>query len=523
MDPTEPRDPSGRSPGWAGLGAILVLGAVNKAVRRVTADDDGDRDGGDEHAPPPPPAPARHRLRWVGLGLAVALVVAGLAVVVARSGDDGSPSHWDPRVATFARFVEHERGLRFEHPVRTDFLADDAFRRRVTGDDEPTAEDQATLHHYEGLFRALGLVEGKVDLGEATKQLAGEGIIGLYVPSEDRIYVRGDRITPGMRPTIVHELTHALQAQHFDLERETTTSGEDTAFTSLVEADAMRIEDAYVASLPDAERTAVEADEQRQTEQADFDGVPQILTELFALPYVFGPTFVDALVADGGNDAVDRAFRHPPTTEEHIVDPRSYLDGDHPSKVAAPKLRSGEKAAGDADDFGMLSLLLVLGERLSFPDAWQAVDGWKGDASRDYRRGGRDCIRVRTQVDTPEDATQLLGALRVWATDRTDADTSSAGDVVTFSSCDPGTTTATNDPSRPRTFEVLQLRVEVLASLEENGLGHAQAECVVDDVLRDHPARQLLDVGAISDPKDERIVQIQRDVAESEQACRTTA
>jgi hypothetical protein len=519
MDPTEPRDPSGRSPGWAGLGAILVLGAVSKAVKRVTAD------GDDEHAPPPPPPPPppRHQLRWVGLGLAVALVVAGLAVVVARSGDDGPPSRWDPRVASLATFVEHERGLRFEHPVRTDFLADDAFRRRVTGDDEPTTEDQATLHHYEGLFRALGLVEGKVDLGAATKQLAGEGIIGLYVPSEDRIFVRGDRITPGMRPTIVHELTHALQAQHFDLERETTTSGEDTAFTSLVEADAMRIEDAYVASLPDDERKAVQADEQRQTEQADFDGVPQILTELFALPYVFGPTFIDALVADGGNDAVDRAFRHPPTTEEHIVDPRSYLDGDRPAKVATPKLERGEKAVGDPDDFGMLSLLLVLGERLSFPDAWQAVDGWKGDASRDFRRDGRDCIRVRTRVDTPEDATQLLGALRVWATDRTDADTSSAGDVVTFSSCDPGTTTATNDPSRPRTFEVLQLRVAILAQLEASGLGHPQAVCVVDDVLRDHPARQLLDVEAISDPKDERIVRIQRDVAESERTCRTTA
>jgi hypothetical protein len=178
---------------------------------------------------------------------------------------------------------------------------------------------------------------------------------------------------------------------------------------------------------------------------------------------------------------------------------------------------------GKPDDFGMLSLLLVLGERLPFPDAWQAVDGWRGDASRDYRRAGRDCIRVRTQVDSPEDATQLLGALRVWATGRTDARTSSRDDVVTFSSCDPGTTTAANDANRPRTFEVLQLRVELLASLEEGGLAHAQAECVADDVLRDHPARQLLDVATITDPEDQRIVGLQRDVADSEQACRTTA
>jgi hypothetical protein len=518
MDPTEPGRPSGRRPGWLGLGAILALGAAKKAVTRVTAAPD------DEHPPPPPPPPERHRLRWVGLAVVVALVLAGLGVVAVRHGDDQTPpARWDPRVAPLADFVEQQRGLRFEHPVRTDFLAEDAFRRRVTGDDEPTAEDRATLHHYEGLFRALGLVEGTLDLGKATRQLTGEGVIGLYVPGEDRIYVRGDRITPGMRPTIVHELTHALQAQHFDLERRTATSGEDTAFTSLVEADAMRIEDAYVASLPEDDRAAVEADEERQAEGADLTGVPQILTELFALPYVFGPTFVEALVADGGNRAVDRAFRHPPTTEEHILDPTSYLDGDRPAKVSTPALGRGERAVGKPDDFGMLSLLLVLGERLPFPDAWQAVDGWRGDASRDYRRAGRDCIRVRTQVDSPEDATQLLGALGVWATGRTDARTSSRDDVVTFSSCDPGTTTAANDANRPRTFEVLQLRVELLASLEEGGLAHAQAECVADDVLRDHPARQLLDVATITDPEDQRIVGLPRDVADSEQACRTTA
>jgi hypothetical protein len=508
MEPTEPR----RSPGLAKLGAVLLLGAANAAVKRVT----------EERPPAPPPSSRRHVVRWVGLVLVAALVATGSTVAVAKTRGDGEPSRWDPRIADLARFVERERDLRFEHPVRTEFLADEAFRSRVTGD-EPTAEDKATMRHYEALFRALGLVSGTVDLGAAQEQLAGEGIIGLYVPAEDRIYVRGDRVTPAMRPTIVHELTHALQAQHFDLERESRTSGEDTAFTSLVEADAMRVEDAYVTSLPRAQQDRIHEDEQRQADDADLEDVPRILTELFALPYVFGPRFLDAVVADGGNEAVDRAFRHPPTTEQHIIDPQTYLDDEQPTKVPAPRLEAGEKAAGKADDFGMLSLLLVLGERLPFASAWAAVAGWRGDASRDYREGGRDCIRVRTEVDSPDDAQRLLGAVRVWAEGRTAAESSATDDVVTFATCDPGTgVTATADPQRPRTFDVLQLRLELLAQMQQGGLDRQQAACATDDVLRDHDARQLLDVATIADPGDERIVRLQRDVADSVEQCRTS-
>src|SRR4051794_37308328 len=179
MEPTEPRRPRG----LLGLGTILAVGAVNKAVRRVT-------DERPEAEPPPAPTPGHGALtRWLALGLALVLIAVGVGVVVVRRGDDGNPSHWDPRIADLARFVEKHRGLRYDHPVRAEFLSDKAFRARVTNDDELSAEDEASIHHYEGLFRALGLVEGKVDLRASENQLAGEGVIGLYVPEEDRIYI----------------------------------------------------------------------------------------------------------------------------------------------------------------------------------------------------------------------------------------------------------------------------------------------------------------------------------------------
>ena len=67
-----------------------------------------------------------------------------------------------------------------------------------------------------------------------------------------------------VRVTLVHELTHALQDQHFDLTKlddAVETSGEDFALTALVEGDATSVEDDYLFSLPQAEQDAYFAED----------------------------------------------------------------------------------------------------------------------------------------------------------------------------------------------------------------------------------------------------------------------
>lgn len=461
-----------------------------------------------------------NRPRWVGL-LVVTAVLAGVAalVVAGGRGGDRSSARWDERIVDLVAYVEEERDLDFEHPVTTHFLSTEEFRAEVTDEEMLSVEEATELDHYEGLFRALGLAEGELDLRAAANQLSGEGVVGLYDPERDRILVRGGRITPAMRPTIVHELTHALQAQHFGLDLERDTSGEDLAFRALVEADALRIERAYVASLPEDQRGAVEEAQREQARAVDLKGVPQILTELFSLPYVFGAPFLEAVESEGGPAAIDRAFRRPPTTEKHLIEPTSFLEGEQPADVDAPTLRAGEEAVDEADDFGMLSMLLVLGERVPFPHAWAAVDGWAGDASVTYTADGRDCIRIRTQLDSGGDAEELLAATERWVGDRTTARTSRQGSIVVLASCDPGTVITSPDADRPRTFELLQLRIELITSLQTNGLPHEVSVCVADVVLRDTDPAQLLEVNSISDPGDPRLVALQRQVVATVERC----
>lgn len=457
--------------------------------------------------------------RWIAAFVAVA-VVAGI-VALGTGRDDaggGHPHRWDRRLADLVAFVEDTRGLQFRHPVTTRFLPDGRFRAAVTGGDERTAEEDEELEHYEGVLRALGLVAGELDLRAAADTLAGEGIFGVYLPERDEILIRGRRITPAMRPTIVHELTHALQAQHFDLERGRGTSGEDLAFRALVEADAGRVEREYVGSLPENERAAVEADQRSQAEAIDIEGVAPILTELFSLPYVFGPPFLEALRAEGER-RVDQAFREPPTTEEHLLEPASYLDGDEPLEVRTPRLGPGERRADEPSDFGMLSMLLVLGERVPFGQAWAAVDGWAGDASISFRAEGRDCIRIRTRLDTTHDAEQLLATSRAWLGDATTGEVRRTGDAVVLTSCDPGSDAAPRDPDRPRTFDLVQLRAELVASLGANGVPGPVAACAADRLLREEDPAALLAVGGITDPGDPRIVALQRRVVAAVEGC----
>ena len=66
------------------------------------------------------------------------------------------------------------------------------------------------LESFEGELRAVGLLSGDVDLVEAVGTLQDEGSLAFYDPESERITVRGSDLTPRLRVTLVHELTHAV-------------------------------------------------------------------------------------------------------------------------------------------------------------------------------------------------------------------------------------------------------------------------------------------------------------------------
>ena len=159
------------------------------------------------------------------------LAAAGTAYFfVIRDQGPPHPDSWDKRLQEYVDVVEKERGLDFEHPVYVDFLSDADFTKQVTADEKDlSADDRKEIEQFTGLFRALGLLEGDVDLFEQTNELNGAGIVGYYSYEDERIRVRGKELTPAVESTLVHELTHVLQDQRFDLEAMKDRAEDDDA------------------------------------------------------------------------------------------------------------------------------------------------------------------------------------------------------------------------------------------------------------------------------------------------------
>lgn len=398
--------------------------------------------------PPPPPHPARVRRRGtIALGVLVAAALGAAVVALVTDLDTGPPhpDEWDPRVAELAAFVEAERGLDFDHPVYVDFLTAEEYTEESTADESAVDEEtRADLDRYAGALRALGVGSGEIDLFAAYNEVSDSGTLAFYDPLDERVRVRGQELTVGLRVTLVHELTHALQAQHFDLDGlddGDLDSGAATAFRALVEGDALRVEDAYVTEeLSAEEQTAYDEEYASEVDRSteSMTGVPSFVSASFAVPYALGQPFVLMLANQGGNQRVDEAFEEPPDTEDDLFDPTSYL-----AEEVDDELDLGlddDVEVFEDSPMGSPSWFLLLAERIDPKVAFEATLGWGGDALAFYERDDQVCVRAGFIGDSARDEDEMAAALEAWAAAMPGghAEASSIDGHPGLDACDPG-------------------------------------------------------------------------------------
>ena len=449
-------------------------------------------------------------------GVAVVVVlVAGVASAV-RLRPDGPryPDAWDPRVADLAEFVARERRLDFDHAVFVDFLEEEAFRAKVVaGEEDLTVEDRVDLEEGARLLRATGLVPGSFDLLESSNQLTGEGVLAYYAPMEERITVRGTELSPGLRATLVHELTHALQDQRFDLARlgQLPTDTANNAFRAVVEGDALRVERAWSEQLAPAERKALEAERVSEVDGARVAGVPGALTAFFSAPYLLGPPFIDVVISERDQAGLDQALREPPTTEEQLLDPFAYLEGDQGLDVAAPAPAEGAPVLEEGD-FGALTWFIVLAEHLDPRQALAAVDGWGGDAYIVFERKGRACLRSAFLGDDGAETDEMEAALVAWAAEvpATGASATRSGDTVVLESCDPGPDGGAPGGGAENAVVYPVTRTYLTLGALAGGVPTEKARCIGTAFVQALPVEEMLTLDAVLDDPEALAEQSQR-------------
>ena len=406
------------------------------------------------------------------------------------------------------KIAQKQRGLTFLHPVTVRFLPAAEFEKTVTTDDKDLDKDDRKEHRAvlpadaglwsdQGRRRPLRGLQRRHRRGDARD----------YSFADQRITVRGSKVTPAIRSTLVHELTHVLQDQHFKvgdrlqkLRKEAdkgASTSESSVLDAIVEGDAERVETLYRASLTPKQRTAL--DTGRQSESGDaterLKRVPKVVISMITSPYTLGEALVQTVAVDDGNSGVDKLYRDSLEHETSLLDPFEVLAGDTDAKkVGLPKLDDGDKKF-DSGEFGVLTWYFMLAERLPLLDALVAADGWGGDAYVAYDHDGKTCARVDYTGDSDADTTRMLSALQRWvaAAPGSPAKVSRDGDVVQFESCDPGKTAGGGKDASEDALNLAATRTYLGIGLLQAGAPEKRARCLAGELAREYPVAKLQD------------------------------
>jgi hypothetical protein len=284
--------------------------------------------------------------------------------------------------------------------------------------------EQLTSNEIRGselMLRVLGLVPPNFQLRPFYLKLLSEQVAGFYDPKE-RAFYTASWVNPGMQKMVaVHELTHALQDQHFGLAKfqqwPRGESDSQLAAAALIEGDAMQAMALYIRQRP-AEALALlrstmaagGAGNSRQFEQA-----PRALREALTFPYEQGMQWVSKLYQRGGWRTVNNAYRQLPLSTEHILHVEKYFAREKPVPVKLPDLTStlgtGWRRLDD-DVNGELGLYLTLDQIVSDkPASQRAAAGWGGDRYAVYGGpGGAACVVMMTVWDSQQDAREFFEA-----------------------------------------------------------------------------------------------------------------
>ncbi|AXR83317.1 Hvo_1808 family surface protein [Natrarchaeobaculum sulfurireducens] len=213
--------------------------------------------------------------------------------------------------------VEQIRELTFEDPVDVEVISREQFQEE---DEDLFADvsDEERLHQ-EGVFEALFMIDRDTAAEDEVQSLFGDAVDGYYDPATDEIVlVSDDPDAPETdEVTLGHELLHALQDQHFDLQRyDRETIDQDAAKNGLIEGDAVWVDTEY------EHRCGAEWDCVSPAGEPAGSGVMNWGLYLIVFqPYDDGPDYVDHLLEDDGWGAVDAAYDEPPASSSEVIRP----------------------------------------------------------------------------------------------------------------------------------------------------------------------------------------------------------
>ena len=270
---------------------------------------------------------------------------------------------------------------------------------------------------------AFGLIPKGFDLDAFMVNVLTEQVEGLYDPKTREFYIADWSPLADQRMVMAHELTHALEDQHFQIEAwvKAARPNEDAelARDAMLEGSAMAAMVDYLMlstgrslkDLPDFDPGMLIGD---LGSTPTLQKAPPFLKDTLIFPYIGGLTFSVAILRNTGWAALPGVFEKPPISTQQILHPALYRSGKIPKAVALPQL---EKLLGsswtklDENIMGEYGWKEVLKQFLDDDRAKTLAAAWDGDryAVFEQKQTKKLVLVTRLHLDSEEHAARFFG------------------------------------------------------------------------------------------------------------------
>lgn len=334
---------------------------------------------------------------------------------------------------TLTRTAARLRGLEPKAPIKKGVKSREEIsqflNQKVREDYDPTRILQ------EGkMLRKLGLLPEGVDYQQMILNLLTEQVEGYYDPEQKTFFIASWLPAEGQEPVMVHELTHALQDQYFDVKKilnnARLSENDDLTLAqqALLEGDGMVVMLQYILNpmkrhFAEVPNLAFAMQMQMEAAQAQYKvlkTVPRFLKDTLIFPYGYGAAFLQqAWKKNPSWDTVNKIYSDLPLSTEQIMHPDKYFGTrDNPKRVdvqaSAAQLGSNWKIAYK-NVLGEFSLGLILGLHLNEERSKRSAMGWGGDQILLLENAsGQNGVLIQTEWDTADDSEKFFAAMDEW-------------------------------------------------------------------------------------------------------------
>lgn len=285
----------------------------------------------------------------------------------------------EEKVETAKKFVEEVRGLKFAKPLEVKKGKPGDFGKKLLREFKETFGQD--LKAVERFLKTLRVVPDALDLEKAAQ---------LFLLASFSAFYDAGAITLGQNAdphTLAHELTHALDDQHFDFAKlkKSTPIRYDAlmALASIIEGDAEIVQNLHrygKAMKPDLEKLRAFVENEWKDSVKRRPEFPALFSLSLSFAYTWGEYFVEWHRQKHGQEGVNKLFASPPRSTEQILQPDKY-GVDEPTAIDPSNLEAAlqkEYRATYKTTLGQLGTRAALWSMLQQDPAFGGR-GWDGD------------------------------------------------------------------------------------------------------------------------------------------------